>query len=188
MYNCTCCNHTFNHRTENCLKAELATNMKVFMGTPACTDKYNWLVCMYLEDSQSLATQSVGTWTLHSSTAQQSSTNPLAQAQLPVFPVSEQSSFSSVLEPPTTPQGAADKHYTHFSSVAEEGPGTRMWFFFMGEGYELLLDSEKFLTALFYLGKLFNLSCVSVFLPVKLVYLLERSTHLSSTSEIKISA
>lgn len=41
-----CCNHTFNHRTEkitNGLKADLATNTKVFMGTPAHTNKHNWL-------------------------------------------------------------------------------------------------------------------------------------------------
>lgn len=102
--------------------------------------------------------------------------------------ISEQHSFSSVLETPTTPQGVAGKHCKHFPSVAEEVPGPRMWFFSMGERYELLLDSEKCLTSLFYSGKLLNLSSVSVFPPVKSIYLLERSTHLSSTSEMQISS
>lgn len=148
MYNCTCCNHAFNHRTENItnsLKADLATKPEVLWAhLPAQTSTTGF--SMHLENSQGLAVHCVRTWVLHCSTAQRSRANPLAQAQTPVFPLSEQHSFSSVLEPPSTPQGAAGKHCTHFPSVAEVGPGSRMQFFSMGKGYvSYCLIQKKFL-------------------------------------------
>lgn len=112
-----------------------------------------------------------------------------AQTQPPMFLVSERTASSQWWSYPPVPSVLQGKCSPHFPHVAEEDLGTGMGLFCTGEGCELLLGWETFVTALLCLGKLWNLSCISISPTVKFLYLPARSTviNLSSTSEIKIS-
>lgn len=166
------------------------------MGVPAGTGKHNWL------QHQPGGQPRPGSWGQEHCTVAQLLPEPLCAAphnggahtlqhrhslQCSLF--LKRTVFSQCWSYSLLPRVLPGKHSPHFPRVAEEGPGTGMGLFSTGGGYELLLGSETFDTALICLGKLWNLSCVSVSPTVKFMYLSERSTvlSLSSTSEMKIS-